>query len=512
MEHILIIEDHLDSRVLIRRFLHKAGYQVTLAESAAEGFACLKNERIDLILLDIQLPDMSGMEVLALLKEQPNSPPVVMLTASAGEQAKAFALGARDYLLKPFIKSEMLARVSSVLNAQRQLRELNTLNQALQAERQLAGQVQRLFLPLAKQAKDSALQMDFAYLPIETVSGDVLDFQEFDNGKYLFYLGDVSGHGVHAALLMAALKSHLDNLFQSGEYRPWHLMHELATHMAPLLERHYVTLLMGYLDSHSGELVICNAGHPPALLLRKGQALVLDAPKSGAMPIGVQAPEDFNLAMQTHWQLCPGDRLLLYSDGLFEHNQAQSSGFSTLQQLAAVRADLNPHDLCNQLPELLKGSGFKDDVSLLVLGLEQLSLQRSVSGSLTEVEKMMYELSAWLQRQDFAELYCQKVGLAWLEYGNNLVHHGQVAWIGLEATLQTDSLELRIRDVGPAWELPLKSEAVDPQHDSGRGLWLIEQLCDEFKLECEYAYNQAILRFSLADARASIEEYTVLES
>ncbi|PIQ24146.1 hypothetical protein COW36_10740 [bacterium (Candidatus Blackallbacteria) CG17_big_fil_post_rev_8_21_14_2_50_48_46] len=502
MEHILIVEDHPDTGILIDRFLHQAGYQVSLASSGIEGLKILRKEAIDLVLLDIQLPDITGMEVLALLKAQPQSPPVIMLTASSGELAEAFALGAQDYVLKPFNKRELLARVSSIINTQRHLRAIKKLNQALQADRELAGQVQRLFLP--KLTQDPAVQIGYTYLPLETVSGDLLDIKKLESGNYLFYLGDVSGHGVHAALLVAAIKTHLDTLFEAGETQPWQIMRGLALHMNPLLKQHYLTLILGHLNLQTGKLTLCNAGHPPGLLLRQGQVQLLDQPDKGAMPIGIQPIETIHPEMETHWQLRTEDRLLLCSDGLFEHQISEVSAFTRLTQRAAEHAALSPEALCRELPERMRGQGFQDDVSLLAIGFQMRVRKNSIPASLSQVEAEMYALTDWLQAQELA-FNSQEIALAWLEYANNLVIHGQTQTIDLEASISAESLELKIRDFGPDWELPPCPEAIDPMQDSGRGLWLIDKLCQSFEVKREGGSNLAVMLFSRVQEKVALK-------
>jgi two-component system phosphate regulon response regulator PhoB len=116
---ILVIEDEADLREVLDYNLRGAGYEVLLAGTAAEGLALARSRAPDLILLDIMLPDGSGLDVCRTLRAEPETRgvQVVMLTARGEEidRVVGFELGADDYVTKPFSTRELLLRVSAVL-------------------------------------------------------------------------------------------------------------------------------------------------------------------------------------------------------------------------------------------------------------------------------------------------------------------------------------------------------------------------------------------------------------
>lgn len=121
-EHILAIEDEADIQELLRYNLTKEGYRVTLAASGEEGLRLARSEAPDLILLDLMLPGMDGLEVCRrlLATEATRAIPVVMLTAK-GEEADivtGLELGAADYITKPFSPKVLIARIRAVLRRQ----------------------------------------------------------------------------------------------------------------------------------------------------------------------------------------------------------------------------------------------------------------------------------------------------------------------------------------------------------------------------------------------------------
>ncbi len=115
MKRVLIIEDNSDNRVLITRILEKAGYQISPAETGLEGFATALRIRPDFILLDIQLPDIEGTEVLRRIRasEIGNSIPIIAVTsyAMAGDRERLLAAGCNGYIEKPIDPLRFIAQI-----------------------------------------------------------------------------------------------------------------------------------------------------------------------------------------------------------------------------------------------------------------------------------------------------------------------------------------------------------------------------------------------------------------
>jgi two-component system OmpR family response regulator len=114
--HILVVDDDGQVRQLIGRFLREAGYRVSGARDGREMRETLAAARIDLIILDLMLPGVSGLDLCRELRAT-SSVPIIMLTAKGEDTDRivGLELGADDYLPKPFNPRELLARVRAVL-------------------------------------------------------------------------------------------------------------------------------------------------------------------------------------------------------------------------------------------------------------------------------------------------------------------------------------------------------------------------------------------------------------
>ena len=113
---ILVVDDHPNVRTLVREYLGELGYRVVTAADGAEALAAVSRERVDLILLDIMMPNVDGFEFLHIYRRE-HHVPIIMLTARLAEADKvaALELGADDYLTKPFGMQELVARIRAVL-------------------------------------------------------------------------------------------------------------------------------------------------------------------------------------------------------------------------------------------------------------------------------------------------------------------------------------------------------------------------------------------------------------
>ena len=113
---ILVVDDHANVRTLVREYLGELGYRVVTAADGAEALAAVSRERVDLILLDIMMPNVDGFEFLHVYRRE-HHVPIIMLTARLAEADKvaALELGADDYVTKPFGMQELVARIRAVL-------------------------------------------------------------------------------------------------------------------------------------------------------------------------------------------------------------------------------------------------------------------------------------------------------------------------------------------------------------------------------------------------------------
>ena len=113
---ILVVDDHANVRTLIKEYLTELGYRVVSAGDGAAALAAARREPIDLILLDVMMPNLDGFEFLKIYRKE-HGVPIILLTARLAESDKVLGLelGADDYVTKPFGMQELVARIRAVL-------------------------------------------------------------------------------------------------------------------------------------------------------------------------------------------------------------------------------------------------------------------------------------------------------------------------------------------------------------------------------------------------------------
>ncbi|MEU6380681.1 SpoIIE family protein phosphatase [Streptomyces sp. NPDC046909] len=239
-----------------------------------------------------------------------------------------------------------------------------TQHDVLRAERTLAARLQHALLPLPTRPQGLAgLRVEITYLPAQSgihVGGDWFSAIELPDGDALFVVGDVAGHGIDAVATMAQLRFTAKGMVITGSSLTGALA-RLNTLLLHSRDSHgTATMVMARYSPAERRLVWAQAGHPPPLLLRGGEVRYLDRPSG--MLLGASAEPRFT---EAECRLEPGDRLLLYTDGLVERpTEGIDRGLKRLAEgVLAHRAD-EPGSLGPLLAELLEGER-RDDVCVV---------------------------------------------------------------------------------------------------------------------------------------------------
>ena len=234
---------------------------------------------------------------------------------------------------------------------------------ALQRDLDLAGDVQRNLLPKPN-LRTGCWDTSYHYAPLGPVSGDYCDLIPSD-GHLFFVLGDVSGKGVAASMLMTQLHALFRSLTSLSLPLGEIVMHANRLFCESALAGQYATLVCG-LARATGEVEIHNAGHPPAIVVGQGGVLRIE---STGLPLGMFCEAEFSA---TRLQLDFGDTLFLYTDGLSEAQRADDEyGVDRVVQLVRQQAGRPPADLIaaslNDLHTFATTNSQSDDLTLLAI-------------------------------------------------------------------------------------------------------------------------------------------------
>lgn len=323
-DYVLVIDDDRVSRRMLMRALGDAGYDCREAASGIEALALLHREVPRLLLLDLDMPEVDGAEVLRRLRSDPDAMiaqlPAIMLTGHGGEGSEVLCLeaGANDFVTKPINLPVLRARIETQLRLQSLRQQLQQQNGELEAwranlERDLAAArlTQQSLIP-QKAPRLDGWDVAAAYRPVIQVGGDIYGWLRMTDGRTLFWIADATGHGAAAALLTTLAKL----LFQHGSVEhagPAQIMEAVNNDFRSIFgARSFMTAMCVALDSATGHGCVVGAGHPP-LLVTRGHA---DAElfTSSTPPLGLLERSEF---IETAFVLEKGDGFLLYTDGLY---------------------------------------------------------------------------------------------------------------------------------------------------------------------------------------------------
>ena len=384
---LLVVDDDPDILRVVRFYLSKQKYLVHTAESGREAMAVLEREPdVELILSDVMMPHMSGLDLLMAVREHPrfSDIPIILISAE-GETSKKVAglnLGADDFITKPFNFDELMARVKNHIRLRRLQKEvLVASRQVMQANAMLQRQNDRFLedLEAARSLQMSLMpdplpqvervRLGSRYLPAERLGGDFFDVVELDGGRKLGVLvADVCGHGITAAFITAMTKITFQSACQTTSDPATVLLH-MNQELTANLANGFVTVFYGIYDLEQRTFSYASGGHPPLLVHRRPEGRILDLMPQATF---LGAFEDTQFEAQSI-VLQPGDRVIFYTDGLFESQRRPDEEFGMERVHAYLQAqhkcDIQPllDGLVDALMDFMAGATVEDDITIVGL-------------------------------------------------------------------------------------------------------------------------------------------------
>ncbi len=388
---ILLVEDDPAASRLYARLLSGFGHEVLSAGDGEDAWNLLQIHEISLVVTDWMMPNLSGLDLCRRIRSAnlDHYVYVILCTAKSdkAELVEGMEAGADDFLSKPIAAAEFRVRIRAgerILTLERGLaernRQLATAYKLIEEDLQSAAWMQSNLLP-ARILSAEGIACRWYFRPSSYIAGDTLNFFPLGGGKVGFYVLDVSGHGVPAAMLSVTLSmvlapaatfgSPLKRLNSAtGEFEamdPDEAIRELNRRFQTTDDR-YFTMIYGVVDTGSRRLKLGQAGHPnPLLMTADGKVSVLG---TGGMPVGLWPDIDFDLIDVSFG---PGDRLFLYSDGVSECANSRDNmyGDDRVMKYFESSAGKPLDDVIGGLePDLdawRDGRDFRDDVSVMAL-------------------------------------------------------------------------------------------------------------------------------------------------
>lgn len=391
---VLLVEDNVGDSRLIREFIAESGgraFEVEWVKRLDAGLERLARGDISVVLLDLSLPDSHGIATFLTLRARVPNVPVVVLSGLADETLAVQAVheGAQDYLVKGQGDGRLLVRAlryaveRSIIADQlaRYAEELRRKNTQMEADIQMAREIQQVFLPQqyptfppSVAPEQSTLRFHHSYQPAAAVGGDFFTVLPISDTAAGVFICDVMGHGLRAALITAVLRGLAEEL-KPAAADAGRFLTEINRGLHAILRRTeqvmMATAFYLLVDSADGEVRFASAGHPSPLHLRRrmGKVQSLDDhdPRHGPA---------LGLFEKSVYPTCrcvadEEDLLLLFTDGLYEVADPNGNEFgrprliANVEKRIALPAPQLFDELITEVRQFAAGSVFDDDVCMV---------------------------------------------------------------------------------------------------------------------------------------------------
>lgn len=381
---ILSVDDELDLEVLLtqyfRRQIRKGEYEFAFAHNGLEALQkLLETPDFDIILSDINMPEMDGLTLLAKVNELKNPAMKCIMVSAYGDMdniRSAMNKGAFDFATKPIDLDDLSRTIEKAIEQVRYIRESQQEHNQLESIKNdlaIAGEIQQTILPRSFPPFPELTEVVDIYAsmtPAKDVGGDFYDFFQIDDERIGLVIADVSGKGVPASLFMAVSRTLLRATALRGVSSAECLTYANKLLCKESLDSMFVTVFYGIYHYKTGMMDYTNAGHNPPYLLRGGRTVEC-LPIASNFVVGVFDDIEFESNTLTFGI---GDTLLLYTDGVTEafNDKREQFSESNLQDiLASMHESSSAKEVVTSVLQSVKTfSGDypqSDDITLLSL-------------------------------------------------------------------------------------------------------------------------------------------------
>ena len=381
---ILSVDDELDLEVLLtqyfRRQIRKGEYEFAFAHNGLEALQkLLETPDFDIILSDINMPEMDGLTLLAKVNELKNPAMKCIMVSAYGDMdniRSAMNKGAFDFATKPIDLDDLSRTIEKAIEQVRYIRESQQEHNQLESIKNdlaIAGEIQQTILPRSFPPFPELTEVVDIYAsmtPAKDVGGAFYDFFQIDDERIGLVIADVSGKGVPASLFMAVSRTLLRATALRGVSSAECLTYANKLLCKESLDSMFVTVFYGIYHYKTGMMDYTNAGHNPPYLLRGGRTVEC-LPVASNFVVGVFDDIEFESNTLTFGI---GDTLLLYTDGVTEafNDKREQFSESNLQDiLASMHESSSAKEVVTSVLQSVKTfSGDypqSDDITLLSL-------------------------------------------------------------------------------------------------------------------------------------------------
>lgn len=377
MDKILIV-DNIKNTELLRNLLINDTCEIYTSQSGYNALAKVKMFHPDLIIMETNLTDISGYDICKTLKESSKTQDIIILLLSSSDfkqaKLKAFEVGADDFLEKNFDSFILISKVKSLLRIKylrKQLQEkyaqLEETNNILDTQLKMAQRLQHSLIPEIN-TKFGNVGVYSKYLPAMYIGGDFYDVINLKKDCVCIILGDVSGHGISAALLTAMLNNMIRNIVER-HFDPDKVLYFLNQEFISTVNTNeiYACVFIAIIDTAAHKIFYSNAGQPSPIFVSGGKTKEL---LSTGTPIGLMNNSQYENKVINYEH---NDKIFFHTDGL-ENNFYKDDPDGFVRDLNKILCESSDDELMqNILNQFYYGDVENkyeaDDVSVIICSL-----------------------------------------------------------------------------------------------------------------------------------------------
>ena len=362
---ILVIDDEQFSLKTVQACMRGTDYSLTLCLDPQEAYSKFKSESYDVIITDINMNGINGFDLRGLIRNSNKLIPIIFMSSLADNMDNTLmkqitADRYSYYMNKSFKKMDLLMMIERALEVPNAQQQIAALKDGIEKDLRLAGQIQKFMLPQWSMVNDDFV-MSYIYEPHAQVSGDLHEFFPIGAHRYISVVGDISGHGISAALCMTPIQLFIKNLFayQSQEtITPDLVLTQLNKIFCNNFKQNvYMTCLIVLWDFENNHLIYHSAGHPDMICLNFKQKMLkqINPDKLGSMPIGFDPANTYLPENNVEFDFTDDDLFLAFTDGLMDIGSSQfPESFIEENEIYDFLTSLNENECTVAIPFLIR--------------------------------------------------------------------------------------------------------------------------------------------------------------
>ncbi len=504
---VLAVDDEDYMLKILKACLPSPTFTLTTCSDAMAAMSVFRGGQFDIIMLDVVMPGINGFELHTLIRNVNTEVPIIMLTAKIDDINRTMLNKISSdkntyYQSKSFKKDELTSRIITLVSEQQVATERKNYFEEMERDIALAGDVQRTMFP-HWDTQYSDLRSCFYYRPYMKITGDLYTITRINDGLYLSVIGDISGHGIQAALCMSAMEFAISKYIHttsSADLSPHGLLNYLQSFMSGIVSERYMTAIVSIIDLKANTITFQNAGHPDFVMFTPSKGGIIDAnpEKIGSLPISIINNHVY-LPDQTLTIDFPEDAIIfVYTDGLTD-----------LQNSLGETYDINPFDdflsafskdgltaaLDYKIMDAMFKIGFdkiKDDIAIASISRynpRTKIFDFTLKPTIADVDAFALKVCNLTTEMTGRETLGAKVEILLSEFLNNVVVHGldnknaQRPIISAHIEYTNEEVTLAFYDKGKRWDMQTNSTDDNisdilnyTRATSGRGLALIKKI------------------------------------